>query len=140
LALAGQLRDAVATHVAGSPWVLARRSGWKQPAPGTSYAATRGELYAVDPIAKRFVRVTHTDHSVAAYLRAPSGEVLLAGFTQAEVPDPGQGRQDRGADPDPGLAAHLEPRRPGGPPGSRPLSARPATPGSATAKASSSWS
>jgi hypothetical protein len=88
LALAGQLRDAVATHVAGSPWVLARRSGWKQPAPGTSYAATRGELYAVDPIAKRFVRLTHTDHSVAAYLRAPSGEVLLAGFTQAEVPDP----------------------------------------------------
>jgi hypothetical protein len=87
-ALAGQLRDAVATHVAGSPWVLARRSGWKQPAPGTSYAATRGELYAVDPIAKRFVRLTHTDHSVAAYLRAPSGEVLLAGFTQAEVPDP----------------------------------------------------
>lgn len=86
--LNGRMRTAVATIVSSQPWLLARRSGWKQPKPGVNYAATRGELYAYDQTSKRYLRLTHTDHSLAAYLRAPSGEVLLAGFTQADVPDP----------------------------------------------------
>lgn len=68
------------------PWVIGRRSSWKAPKPGTGYAATRGELYAYDGAAKRYVRVTQTDHTLAAVVAAPSGELLLAGFTQAEVP------------------------------------------------------
>ncbi|MBK9030001.1 MAG: hypothetical protein IPL61_01460 [Myxococcales bacterium] len=86
--LSGKLRAAVTTIVTTQPLVLARRSGWKSPKPGTGYAATRGELYAYDVASKRYLRVTHTDHSLAGYLRAPSGELLLAGFSQAEVPNP----------------------------------------------------
>ncbi|HVV86654.1 MAG TPA: hypothetical protein VHE35_26530 [Kofleriaceae bacterium] len=74
--------------IAKDPLVLARRSGWKLPAPGTSYAATRGELYAYDLDKKRYLRLTHTDHSLAGFLRSPSGELLLVGYTQAQVPDP----------------------------------------------------
>lgn len=83
-ALDAQVTAALATE----PLVLGRRSGWKLPKPGTSYAATRGEVYAVDVEGKRFLRVTHTDHTVAAVLRAPSGELLFAGYTQAQVADP----------------------------------------------------
>lgn len=83
-----QLEAAVTPLLASAPLVLGRRSGWKLPKPGTGYAATRGEVYAYDVAAKRFLRVTHTDHTVAAVLRGPSGELLLAGFTQAQVADP----------------------------------------------------
>jgi hypothetical protein len=100
VAASATLGAAVDKALAEQPLVLARRSGWKLPAPGTSYAATRGELYAYDLDQKRFLRVTHTDHTLAAALRAPSGELLLAGFTQAQVVDPktvtGTGR-DAGA-------------------------------------------
>lgn len=87
-ALSTTLRGQVADALAKQPLLLARRSGWKAPKPGTGYAATRGELYAYDDAAKRYLRVTHTDHSLAGYLRGPSGELLLVGFSQAEVPDP----------------------------------------------------
>lgn len=87
-ALSATLRGQVAEALAKQPLILARRSGWKAPKPGTGYAATRGELYAYDVAAKRYLRVTHTDHSLAGYLRGPSGELLLVGFSQAEVPDP----------------------------------------------------
>jgi hypothetical protein len=83
-----QLDAAVTQALATAPLVLGRRSGWKLPKPGTGYAATRGEVYAYDVAAKRFLRVTHTDHTVAAVLRGPSGELLLAGFTHAQVTDP----------------------------------------------------
>ncbi len=82
------LGAAVDRALASQPLILARRSGWKLPKPGTGYAATRGELYAYDLDQKRFLRVTHTDHTLAAALRSPSGELLLAGFTQALVADP----------------------------------------------------
>ena len=87
-ALSATLRGQVADALATQPLILARRSGWKAPKPGTGYAATRGELYAYDVAAKRYLRVTHTDHSLAGYLRGPSAELLLVGFSQAEVPDP----------------------------------------------------
>lgn len=87
-AAAAKLGAQVDQLVATAPLVLGRRSGWKTPGPGTSYAATRGELYAYDLDGKRFVRVTHTDHTLAGWLRSPSGELLLAGFTQAQVADP----------------------------------------------------
>jgi len=88
LELSDKLRTATLDTLARSPLVLARRSTWKSPKPGTGYASTRGELYAYDVTTKRYLRVTHTDHTLAGVIEAPSGELLLAGFTEAEVPDP----------------------------------------------------
>ncbi|MEZ4401800.1 MAG: hypothetical protein R3B06_17360 [Kofleriaceae bacterium] len=85
-ALSTKMGAAVKAAIASEPLILARRSTWKAPKPGTSYAATRGELYAVDLASKRYLRVTHTDHTLAGFVRAPSGELLLAGFSQAQVP------------------------------------------------------
>lgn len=93
------LGAAVDQALAAQPLVLARRSGWKLPKPGTSYAATRGELYAYDLDQKRYLRVTHTDHTLAAALRAPSGELLLVGFTQAQVADPAKAPKGAAAAP-----------------------------------------
>jgi hypothetical protein len=72
------------------PWILARRSGFKWPSkPGTQWATTRGELYALDLDTKRYVRLTHTGHAVAAVVVAPSGnEVAVIGYDKVEMPDP----------------------------------------------------
>jgi len=73
---------------AGVP-VLGRRAPFKWPAkPGVQWVSPRGELYAYDLESKRFLRLTHTDHSVAAVLPSPSGEELVViGFDKVEVPD-----------------------------------------------------
>lgn len=86
VAASEELGRQVKAAIEKGPLLLGRRSSWKAPKPGTGYAATRGELYAYDVAAKRFVRATHTDHTLAAALPAPSGELLLVGFAQAEVP------------------------------------------------------
>jgi hypothetical protein len=78
-----------AAKVAAGPLVLARRTTFKMPGVGTQAASTRGELYAYDGQSKRFVRVTHTGHELAAWVRSPSGdEILLTGFDKVEMPDP----------------------------------------------------
>ncbi|HEX4449589.1 MAG TPA: hypothetical protein VH143_01910 [Kofleriaceae bacterium] len=67
-------------------WIVARRSPFKWPSkdgvqPGTS----RGELYAYDRASKRYLRLTHTDHQVAGFVRAPSGgEVAIVGFDKVD--------------------------------------------------------
>jgi len=67
-------------------WLVGRRAAFKWPAkdgvqPGTS----RGELYAYDPKTERYVRLTHTDHQVAGFVRAPGGhEVALLGFDKVD--------------------------------------------------------
>jgi hypothetical protein len=77
-------------------WLVGRRSPFKWPAkdgvqPGTS----RGELYAYDRASQRYVRLTHTDHQVAGFVRAPGGgEVALLGFDKV----------DHEADKPPGIA------------------------------------
>jgi len=87
--------DDLRRRVAASPLVLARRSTFKMPKPGTNYAATRGELYAYDQEAKRYLRLTHTDHQLAGYLRSAGGdEILLAGFDRATLPDPKKHKDD----------------------------------------------
>ncbi|MCE9575253.1 MAG: hypothetical protein K8W52_19035 [Deltaproteobacteria bacterium] len=86
--LSTRVRAQLAAAVAKGPLVLGRRSTWKTPKVGAASATTRGELYAYDADGKRYLRLTHTDHSLAAVLPSPTGELLLAGFTRAEVPDP----------------------------------------------------
>lgn len=88
VALSERMKSAVIDALAKQPLILGRRSTWKAPKVGTGYAATRGELYAYDATGKRYLRVTHTDHTLAAVLPSASGELLLVGFTEAEVPDP----------------------------------------------------
>jgi hypothetical protein len=78
-----------AARVAAGPLVLVRRSTFKMPGAGTTASSTRGELYAYDGEAKRFLRVTHTGHELAGWVRSPSGdEILLVGFDKVEMPDP----------------------------------------------------
>lgn len=89
VALSKQLGADFAARVKAGPLVLARRSTFKMPGVGTNPASTRGELYAHDGEARRFLRVTHTDHQLAAWVRSPGGdELLLVGFDRVERPDP----------------------------------------------------
>lgn len=93
-------KAAFAAKVAAGPLLLARRSTFKMPGTGTNSASTRGELYAYDSEAKRFLRVTHTDHQVAAWVRSPSGgELLLTGFDKVELPDPKNPKTAKDAPP-----------------------------------------
>jgi hypothetical protein len=87
--LSNKMKADYTAKVAAGPLVLARRSTFKIPGVGTNAASTRGELYAYDTEGKRFLRVTDTDHELAAWVRSPSGdEILLAGFDKVEMPDP----------------------------------------------------
>jgi hypothetical protein len=84
--LAARIGDEYAQRAKLGLWLVGRRSPFKWPAkdgvqPGTS----RGELYAYDRASKRYVRLTHTDHQVAGFVRAPgSGEVALVGFDKVD--------------------------------------------------------
>jgi hypothetical protein len=69
-------------------WLIGRRSSFKWPKdPGVQSSSSRGELYAYDRESKRFLRLTHTDHQVAGFMRSPgSGEVALLGFDKIDHP------------------------------------------------------
>ena len=78
-----------AAYVAASQhglWLVARRSPFKWPAKdGVQFGATRGELYAYDRTAKRYLRLTHTDHQVAGFVVGPAtGAVALLGFDKVD--------------------------------------------------------
>jgi hypothetical protein len=97
-ALAAKLRDDYTKRITGALWVVARRSAFKWPKdPGVQPATSRGELYAFDRESRRYLRLTHTDHKVAAYVRAASGaEVAILGFDKIDRP-----KVDPKADPKP---------------------------------------
>jgi hypothetical protein len=87
--LSSKMKAEFTAKVAAGPLVLARRTTFKMPGVGTNASSTRGELYAYDGESKRFLRVTHTGHELAAWVRSPSGdELLLTGFDKVEIPDP----------------------------------------------------
>ncbi len=87
-ALAAKLRDDYTKRITGALWVVARRSAFKWPKDlGVQPATSRGELYAFDRESRRYLRLTHTDHKVAAYVRAASGaEVAILGFDKIDRP------------------------------------------------------
>ena len=97
-ALAAKLRDDYAKRTTGALWVVGRRSAFKWPKdPGVQPATSRGELYAFDRDSRRYLRLTHTDHKVAAYARAASGtEIAILGFDKIDRP-----KVDPKADPRP---------------------------------------
>ncbi len=60
-------------------FVVARRTSFRPPKPKNKvqWAATRGELYGYDRETERYLRITHTNHSLAGWLMAPSGDELV---------------------------------------------------------------
>ena len=79
------MKAKVEQAIAGGVWMLGRRSTFKWPAKSGS-ASTRGELYAWSPEDRRFLRITHTDHHMAAWLPSPGGDqIALVGYEKADV-------------------------------------------------------
>ena len=85
--VAEKIRGEYAKRVATAVLLIGRRSGFKWPKEGTPWATSRGELYAFDRETRRYYRLTHTEHQVAAFVRAPSGsEVAVFGFDKIDKP------------------------------------------------------
>jgi hypothetical protein len=87
--LAQQIHDEYAKRIRGALWVVGRRSPFRWPEKsGVQYSYTRGEVYAYDREAKRFYRLTHTDHQVVGFVRA-GDEVAVLGFDKVDHPADG---------------------------------------------------
>lgn len=81
-AVAQKLGAVYAKEVAGGLWVVGRRSAFKW---GTSaYNSSRGELYAYDRESRRYLRLTHTEHQVAGFVKSSGAEVAVLGFDKTE--------------------------------------------------------
>jgi len=85
-ALAKEIAAEYAKRTKTALLLVGRRSTFKWPdKPGVQPDASRGELYAYDRDSKRYLRLSHTDHQVAGYVRAPGGaSVALVGFDRVE--------------------------------------------------------
>lgn len=89
-ALAAKIKDDYAKRIATSVWMIGRRSSFKFPKdPGVQPATSRGEVYAYDRESRRYLRLTHTNHRVDAFVRAPGGtEVAIVGFDKIDREKP----------------------------------------------------
>jgi hypothetical protein len=66
-------------------WFIGRRSTFKLPTKLGQWAAnSRGEIYSYDLETKRFLRLTHTNHQVAAYAVGPNDEIALLTFDRID--------------------------------------------------------
>ncbi|MDQ3336429.1 MAG: hypothetical protein M4D80_14775 [Myxococcota bacterium] len=85
--VAEKIRGEYVKRAATGLLVIGRRSSFKWPKEGVPWATSRGELYAFDRETRRYFRLTHTDHQVAGFVRAPSGaEVAVFGFDKIDRP------------------------------------------------------
>jgi hypothetical protein len=86
--LAQQIHDEYARRIKSSLWLVGRRATFKwPPKDGVQSSSSRGELYAYDRESRRYLRLTHTDHQLAGFLRSPSGgELALLGFDKIDHP------------------------------------------------------
>jgi hypothetical protein len=85
--VAEKIRGEYVKRASTGVFVIGRRSSFKWPKEGVAWATSRGELYAFDRETRRYLRLTHTDHQVAAFVRAPSGaEVTVFGFDKIDRP------------------------------------------------------
>ena len=85
-ALAAQIRAEYDKRVKTGVWLVGRRSTFKWPdKSGPQNDSSRGELYAYDRDSKRYLRLSHTDHQLAGYVRAPQGaSIALVTFDRVE--------------------------------------------------------
>jgi hypothetical protein len=94
-----EIKAAVERAIGGGLWLVGRRSTFKWPAK-SGPASTRGEVYVWDEASRRFFRVTHTSHQVAAWLPSPNGaEIALVGYEKAVMPDPKDAKAAKTAPP-----------------------------------------
>jgi hypothetical protein len=85
-ALALQIRAEYARRVAAGTWLVARRSTFKW-GYGVQASSSRGELYAFDRESRRYLRLSHTDHEVVAFVRSTAGdEAVVVGFDKVDRP------------------------------------------------------
>jgi len=89
-------------RAAAGIWVVGRRSTFKLPSKG-GWTTSRGELYAYDADNQRYLRLTHTEHQVEAFVRAPhhgaderrlgsgANEVAIVTFDKIDLPGTGTG-------------------------------------------------
>lgn len=85
--VAEKIRAEYGKRIATGVLVIGRRSTFKWPKEGTAWSTSRGEVYAFDRATRRYLRLTHTDHQAAAFVRAPSGgELAVYGFDKIERP------------------------------------------------------
>lgn len=85
--VAQKIRGEYTKRIARGVLLIARRSTFKWPREGVKSATSRGEVYAFDRETKRYIRLTHTDHQAAAFVRAPSGnELAVFGFDRIDKP------------------------------------------------------
>lgn len=86
--LAHQIEAEYAKRTQSGLWLVGRRGTFTWPdKPGEQFDLTRGELYAYDREGKRYLRLSHTEHEVAGFIRAPGGgSVALLGFDRVERP------------------------------------------------------
>jgi len=85
--VAGKIRGEYVKRIGTGVLVIGRRSSFKWPKEGSPWATSRGELYAFDRESRRYLRLTHTDHQVAGFVRSPSGgELAVFGFDKIDRP------------------------------------------------------
>jgi hypothetical protein len=84
--LAQQIQIEYSRRIADGVWLVGRRSAFRWPAkPGAQPGTSRGELYAFDPIDKRYLRLSHSGHQVSGFVRSRAGtEVALLGYDRVE--------------------------------------------------------
>ena len=87
-ALADKLAGEYAKQITGGLWLVGRRADFALPREtGVQYAASRGELYAYDRDARRYLRLTHTEHQAVGFVRPSSGnDVAVLGYDKIDRP------------------------------------------------------
>jgi hypothetical protein len=65
--------------------VVARDQPPVRATPAGSHAAPpRGEVYAYDATSRRYLRLSHTDHAVAGFVRGPGGAIAMLGYDRVD--------------------------------------------------------
>ncbi len=84
--LAAQIQGEYAKRIQSGLWLVGRRKAFRWPnRSGVQPATSRGELYAYDRDAKRYLRLTHTNDQVAGFVRSTKGdEVAVIGFDRID--------------------------------------------------------
>ncbi len=85
--VAAKIGAAYAKEIAASLWIVGRRSSFKWPREsGVAWNTSRGEVYAYDRETRRFLRLTHTEHQVAGFVKSSGNEIAVLGFDKTDHP------------------------------------------------------
>ncbi|HUH03241.1 MAG TPA: tetratricopeptide repeat protein [Kofleriaceae bacterium] len=88
-AVVAKIRQTFLDRAKSGLFLVARRTPFRSPAPKKKlqWAATRAELFSYDRETARYLRLTHTKESVAAWLPSPSGEELaFVAYSSVKTP------------------------------------------------------